>query len=61
VDVAIEMYKFANKMQIECLITALDKFLCKHASVLQLYELYRVIGHDNYALHTCKEVNRLNF
>jgi hypothetical protein len=59
-DEAIEVYKFAHKMQIDCLKTSLDKFLSRRASVLQLYELYRFIGHDA-GLANCEGVNRLNY
>jgi hypothetical protein len=44
VGVAIDMYKFAHKMQINCLTAALDQFFHKNTNattVLEIYGLYK--------------------
>jgi hypothetical protein len=58
VTLAMDVYKFAHEMQIDCLMTALDEFLFKNISaisVLEVYEFYKLIEHS-VGLKTCKEV-----
>jgi hypothetical protein len=63
VGVAIDMYKFAHKMQINCLTAALDQFFHKNTNattVLEIYGLYKTFE-NVINLRKCIKVYKFRF